>query len=59
MDEEDQSQDTLQTLRFRELYDDGRVVTVITTEKGGWKVEVFASIEHAQQFAQEHGLQVM
>ena len=59
MDEEDQRPDIPLTLRFREVYDDGRVVTLITFDGRGWKVEVFANIDSAISFAKENGIQVI
>jgi hypothetical protein len=37
---------------------DGRCSTMITWPDGEWKVEIFASMEHALQFAKENHMEV-
>lgn len=59
MEEEDLRPATHRTLRFREIYADGRVITIIASEDGEWKIEIFASVDHATKFAREHGIQIL
>jgi hypothetical protein len=43
-------------LTIRTVYPDGRVTGKVVWPDGEWKIEVFASLEHAQQFASENNL---
>jgi hypothetical protein len=43
-------------LVIRAQYADGRVTGKIQWPDGEWKIEVFASLEHAEQFAKENNL---
>lgn len=45
-------------LTFRRLYADGRATALLTLPDGQWKIEVFASLDHAMQFAKENGYEI-
>jgi hypothetical protein len=45
-------------LTFRNQYRDGRVTCMISFPDGGWKVEVFASVDHAIQFCKENSIEI-
>lgn len=45
------------TIRFR--YPDGRCSTLLTWPDGEWKVEIFASDDHAIAFANENQMEVI
>jgi hypothetical protein len=46
-------------LHIRFKLRDGRVNTLIVWEDGEWKVEIFASQEHAEQFAKFNKMEVV
>jgi len=46
-------------LHIRFKASDGRVNTLITWPDGLWKVEIFASEEHAREFAKKHNMEVV
>jgi hypothetical protein len=48
----------LPTLTFRSIFRDGRCTAMLAKSDGTWKVEVFATVEHAFQFARENGYAV-
>ena len=46
-------------LHVRYCNEDGRCSTLIAWDDGEWKVEIFASVEHAIKFAKENKLEVI
>jgi hypothetical protein len=45
-------------LHFRFSYEDGRVNALCVWPDGEWKVEIFASKEHALKFAKQHNMEI-
>lgn len=56
MEQADPSHTITPILRLREVDADGRCVGLITVPNGMWKMEVFASTDHARQFAADNGM---
>lgn len=46
-------------LHIRFKLTDGRCSTLVVWPDGEWKVEIFASLEHAQQFAINNDMEVI
>jgi hypothetical protein len=50
---------TGQTLTFRNLYEDGRCVTMLNWPDGQWKVEIFGSTDAAMDWAKDNNFEVI
>ena len=46
-------------LHVRYCAEDGRCSTLLAWSDGEWKVEIFASIDHAEEFAKENHMEVI
>lgn len=59
METADRKPTTGPTLHLRETQENGMVMGMVVAANGMWKIEVFPSVKHAEQFAAENNLEVI
>ena len=57
MEKESQDSSMPRRLVIRFKFPDGRVTALCVWPDGEWKVEVFATVEHAQKFARDNSME--